>query len=382
MKILNWLFALPLMANGVTAQNVACVGNSITYGYGLNWGTSYPNFLQEMMPEGAKVDNFGVSGMTFAKSGNQSYWSTDRFTAAMASNPNIVVIELGTNDSKFFMGNNPELGIYNYMYGMETVDNLKADYRSLIDTFAHLESHPDIWATLQPYSNNASWTITDTAIVSTINPIIFEASVEKGVNIIDLHTLFRTPDWFLDDSVHPNENGAKELARIVYEHITASTPVIEQDGNVLKVKSAGKCYWYKNGTLIDGANADELQLTEVGSYKALVKINEETESYLLTSEVDVQELDSTMSTVSTNYEQDTPLSCTYVKGMLYLQGSEHYEELLITVIAPNGQVELEKHIKTPVSMLPLQLRNGLHIVAIKSKGRTLQTVMVGTGTTE
>ena len=57
----------------------------------------------EMLGDGYTVTNFGVSSMTFAgekiKGGdnNFSYWKTDKFKAALASSPNIVVIELGTN---------------------------------------------------------------------------------------------------------------------------------------------------------------------------------------------------------------------------------------------------------------------------------------------
>ncbi|MBO4827859.1 MAG: hypothetical protein J5534_00205 [Fibrobacter sp.] len=214
------------MANAQT--RVACVGNSITEGYGLGWQEDYPFRLQEMLGNSYSVQNFGVSGMTFAgeiiKSGtnNSSYWKTDNFKAALSFNPDIVVIELGTNDSKFFSNNcigtdgQPQ---YNYNYGQYDKENLYKDYEALIDTFAHLPTSPRIIATLQPYSNNCGWGIMDTAIVNQINPIIQEVATRKGVEIIDLHSQFNTPDWFLADSVHPNATGAMELARIIKEGI-------------------------------------------------------------------------------------------------------------------------------------------------------------------
>ena len=207
---------------------VACVGNSITAGYGLGWQEDYPFRLQEMLGNSYSVQNFGVSGMTFAgeiiKSGtnNSSYWKTDNFKAALNFNPDIVVIELGTNDSKFFSNNcigtdgQPQ---YNYNYGQYDKENLYKDYEALIDTFAHLPTSPRIIATLQPYSNNCGWGIMDTAIVNQINPIIQEGATRKGVEIIDLHAEFNTPAWFLPDSVHPNATGAKELAKIIKEGI-------------------------------------------------------------------------------------------------------------------------------------------------------------------
>ena len=238
----NKALAIALMAiAGITCAasaqtRVACVGNSITAGYGLGWQEDYPFRLQEMLGDSYKVQNFGVSSMTFANKGpsdNMSYWNTDKFKAALEFTPEIVVIELGTNDSKFFSNNcigtdgQPQ---YNYNYGQYDKENLYKDYEALIDTFAHLPTSPRIIATLQPYSNNCGWGIMDTAIVNQINPIILEVATKKGVEIIDLHSQFNTPAWFLPDSVHPNATGAKELARIIKEGIlktpadTSKTP--------------------------------------------------------------------------------------------------------------------------------------------------------------
>ena len=203
---------------------VACVGNSITAGYGLGWQEDYPFQLQEMLGDSYKVQNFGVSSMTFANKGpsdNMSYWNTDKFKAALEFNPEIVVIELGTNDSKFFTNNCIENGqpTYNYNYGQYEKEQLYKDYEALLDTFMHLPASPKVYATLQPYSNNCGWGIMDTAIVNQINPIIQAVATRKGVEIIDLHSQFNTPEWFLADSVHPNATGAKELARIIKEGI-------------------------------------------------------------------------------------------------------------------------------------------------------------------
>lgn len=294
------ILALATMAH---ATNVACVGNSITEGYGI-WGDKkYPDHLQEMLGNDYTVSNFGVSSMTFAgatiKGGdnNSSYWKTEKFKAALASSPNIVVIELGTNDSKYFTDKCIWEGAerYNYLYGQCEKTQLYNDYEALIDTFAHLPTSPEIFATLQPYSNNCDWGIMDTAIVSQINPIIKETAVKKGVNIIDLHTLFQTPAWFLDDSVHPNASGAQELAKIVNKYIAMAKPKIAQNGTTLSVQ--GDAYgfrWYKDGKLIEGA-ADKasLAISETGAYRALVKVEEGNDSWLLSEEIEVKDLSGT-----------------------------------------------------------------------------------------
>lgn len=240
--------AATFFAGTTMAQTrVACVGNSITEGYGLGWQEDYPFRLQEMLGDSYKVQNFGVSSMTFANKGpgdNMSYWNTDKFKAALEFNPEVVVIELGTNDSKFFTNNCIENGQprYNYNYGQYEKEQLYKDYEALLDTFMHLTTSPRVIATLQPYSNNCEWGIMDTAIVNQINPIIEEVATRKGVEIIDLHSQFNTPEWFLADSVHPNATGAKELARIIKEGIL-KVPEVSDSTTAIRgkgfVRSAG-----------------------------------------------------------------------------------------------------------------------------------------------
>lgn len=60
---------------------VACIGNSITYGYGLPDRTtqSYPAQLQKMLGESYQVENFGKSGATLLNKGHRPYMQQDEF---------------------------------------------------------------------------------------------------------------------------------------------------------------------------------------------------------------------------------------------------------------------------------------------------------------
>lgn len=82
---------------------VACVGDSITYGHGSTDPAvdSYPAHLQGLMGIQYEVINFGVSGraMNDAK-GWTSYISTNEYADSKSYQPDIVIIMLGTNDSK------------------------------------------------------------------------------------------------------------------------------------------------------------------------------------------------------------------------------------------------------------------------------------------
>ena len=60
---------------------VACVGNSITYGYTLpNPATdSYPSQLQQLLGETYEVGNFGKSGATLLNKGHRPYMQQEEF---------------------------------------------------------------------------------------------------------------------------------------------------------------------------------------------------------------------------------------------------------------------------------------------------------------
>ena len=83
---------------------VACVGNSITFGAGIanRDRDSYPSVLGQMLGRGYEVRNFGFSARTMLMKGDHPYMKEQMFQDALKYNPDIVVIKLGTNDSKSF----------------------------------------------------------------------------------------------------------------------------------------------------------------------------------------------------------------------------------------------------------------------------------------
>src|SRR5438046_2558072 len=81
---------------------IACVGNSITAGSKLTHPekNAYPAQLQQLLGSGYEVTNFGVGGRTVIKDCDRSYMATPAYQEALKSNPDIVTIKLGTNDSR------------------------------------------------------------------------------------------------------------------------------------------------------------------------------------------------------------------------------------------------------------------------------------------
>ena len=187
---------------------VACVGDSITYGHGISnrEHDAYPAVLGDMLGEKFEVKNFGVSGRTLMNSSDMPYMSESVYKEALAFNPDIVTIKLGTNDSK----------PYNWLHK----ENFKSDLITLINSFQTLPSKPNIFLCLPAPAMGNAWNISDSVIFYGVIPIIKEVAKEKRLNVIDLYSPLKAHPDFFSDTIHPNEEGSRQIARIIYQAIT------------------------------------------------------------------------------------------------------------------------------------------------------------------
>jgi acyl-CoA thioesterase-1 len=187
---------------------IACIGDSITYGYSIKNRSKdcYPAQLGRMLGQKWQVRNFGVSGATLLKKGDLPYWNQQAFKDALAYNPHVVIIKLGTNDTK------PQ----NWKYK----DQFAADYTNMIDRFAELPSNPRIWICQPVPAYGEQWGISETRIKNEVIPLINRIARSKHVPVIDLYgPLSGKPELF-PDQIHPNAEGAYDIAKEIYAVLT------------------------------------------------------------------------------------------------------------------------------------------------------------------
>lgn len=186
---------------------VACVGDSITAGSGLDNPTeeSYPSQLNTILGEGFQVGNFGVSGATVLKKGNKPYWDTNQFEPSHTFNPDIVVIMLGTNDAK------PS----NWVHEGEFI----SDYSALINTYKSLDSRPIIYICYPTPVYGEVAGITDERITGEVIPKIKQVSIDNSVATIDNYSALSDKESLFPDKIHPNVEGARLIAETVYQVI-------------------------------------------------------------------------------------------------------------------------------------------------------------------
>ena len=209
MKAMIWIVLVWVLCGGARicrAELVACVGDSITYGSGISDRTrnSYPAQLERILRQydlDWEVRNFGVSGATLLRSGDRPYVLEGAYTSAKASGSDIVIIKLGTNDSK------PQNWVFQ--------DEFVADYGALIDSFRALPSEPEVWICKPVPAFRINFGIRPEVIEDEILPLIEQIAEEKDVPVIDLFTPMLHKASLFPDGIHPNAEGAGLIARTV-----------------------------------------------------------------------------------------------------------------------------------------------------------------------
>ncbi|MBC3539912.1 GDSL-type esterase/lipase family protein [Rufibacter sediminis] len=196
-----------LVCFGASAQSrvkVACVGNSITEGAGLQ--KTYPMVLQELLGEAYEVRNFGVSGRTLLKKGNLPYWNESKYQDALNWNPDIVIIKLGTNDSK------PQNWVYK--------EEFKPDYQAFVRSFQKLASKPKVFLCTPVPVFAEKFSIQQQVVNTEVMPAVKKIARKTKAKTIDLYSAFLGKPDLTYDGIHPNEAGAALLANEVYQQLS------------------------------------------------------------------------------------------------------------------------------------------------------------------
>lgn len=194
-----------------TPLRVACVGNSITYGYGLTHRDTecYPARLQERLGKGYDVRNFGHSGTTLLRRGHRPYIAQEVYRNALDFRPDIVVIHLGINDT------DPR----NWPFFR---DDFTKDYIALVDSFRAANPKARFFlARMSPISHRHHRFLAGTRDWhKLIQRAIERVAAATGARLIDFYEPLLPHPEMLPDGLHPDKAGAALLADVVYAALT------------------------------------------------------------------------------------------------------------------------------------------------------------------
>lgn len=190
-------------------KRIACIGDSITWGFTLLRPSrqSYPALLQEKLGPGYEVRNFGCNDASARFDADTSYIKKRVCQESQAWNPDIVLIMLGTNDTK---RRNWDPNIF------------RRDYTELVKTYVFLPSKPRV-ILIAPIRIHLPFRIPILGVYPQtmeegVRPAIREIAAKLGLELLDLVDLFPDSSNMMD-GVHPQSAGAQILADTIYNAI-------------------------------------------------------------------------------------------------------------------------------------------------------------------
>jgi acyl-CoA thioesterase-1 len=81
------------------------------------------------------ITNYGCSGRTMMKTGDMPYWNEPQYQQVHDDKPDVIIIQLGTNDSKDYQWNEEEY---------------TKDYLEMAKSFQGIESSPELYIMIPP----------------------------------------------------------------------------------------------------------------------------------------------------------------------------------------------------------------------------------------
>lgn len=188
---------------------MACIGDSITWGFTLlnPWKQSYPALLNEMLGEDYEVRNYGFNDASARFDADTPYVTKRVYRQSLEWNPDIVIIMLGSNDTKR-RNWDPEI--------------FRRDYGKLVDSYLQLPSKPRVIlvAPIRIFliGKIPLMGLYPETMEEGVRPAIREIAAEKGLQLIDLQNLF-TDSSYMMDGVHPQRAGARMIAETIFTEI-------------------------------------------------------------------------------------------------------------------------------------------------------------------
>lgn len=186
----------------VKPVTIACLGDSITFGYGVDSDQRWTSLLGTALGAGFQVENYGINSRTLSRGGDFPYVDEDLFRAAVESQADVALIALGTNDSK----------AHNWKGGGALEDGLEV----IVGALRASNPATEIFCLLPVPALTSAPDIDDTLIREHINPALRAAAEANACGVIDLYAALDPRRDTLEDLVHPDAAGHAIMAGAIF----------------------------------------------------------------------------------------------------------------------------------------------------------------------
>jgi lysophospholipase L1-like esterase len=169
--------------------------------------------LQKAMGKGWVIVNCGKGAATVIEGTLRPYHKLPQYQKALTSNPNVVIIMLGTNDANPKWWDDVKRKT---SFDGTPAEEFKSRYLALIDSFQKLPTQPRIiLATPMPIfpEVNNKQAGRRLHLINDVIPIIHQISKERQVELVDLQTEMKDQKSNCRDGVHYNKAGYLAMAK-------------------------------------------------------------------------------------------------------------------------------------------------------------------------
>lgn len=189
---------------------VACIGDQVMQGQQVDSIDRYPTLLQWLLGEHYQVRTFALSNATVLNNGEHPFMSDTLCKQAMDFQPDIVVINLGINDTK------PKNWL---LHGADFL----GDYMNLVETFMILSSRPKVFICRpsKPFGNTDE--VSDSTLQASVLPDIDSVSAWRHLQKIDLYAITSDRSDMFIDYIYPDRTGCRIFAETIADAIISDS---------------------------------------------------------------------------------------------------------------------------------------------------------------
>ena len=197
------------LVSGEGDRRIVCVGDSITYAQGVMGSREKDSFtaILSTLVEDSTVVNYGLPNRTLLSTGNMPYTSESHYKKSLAEDADVVIIMLGSNDSKGINWN---------------AERFAEEYEALVSSYIKMDSAPTVYVMLPPrlYREVVDEGDGNNDIIKgEMTDIINSVAAKLGITVIDIYSVTDGhPEWFADGA-HPSADGNRAIAEEIAKYL-------------------------------------------------------------------------------------------------------------------------------------------------------------------
>ena len=196
----------PVLRMGSGAIRVSAVGDSLTYGYGLEDRSleAYPSILADLLGDHYQVANYGLAGRSLQASSDYPYFQEENGRQSLEDDCDLVLIMLGTNDTRPPYWN---------------ARRFQREYEDMIKRYQTLPSQPDIFLLVPPFLPTDRYGLDNQVLKNEIRPMLYNIASAYSLPLVDLYQITEGREDLYSDGLHLSVKGNRLIAETLYQSI-------------------------------------------------------------------------------------------------------------------------------------------------------------------